>query len=133
MVIEPLAQVSTCGDQETFLIIGNRGQIIERSFELPFSHSTLEDDDVLGESPESFGEVLKVISPLGQYEWRPFGLKRGNYIIEDQVVPVLVLGDGTVDLVDLNSFVLVAARCHHEVGVPRFDPMSEGSFIGLFP
>jgi hypothetical protein len=52
--------------------------------------AALQDEEIADEGPEPGGQMLQMVLPLCQEDWRPAFLDRVDDVAEDQPIPSLV-------------------------------------------
>lgn len=65
-IIEPLADVATRREDESFFIVRNFRESVPEILSLTRSHSSVKHDQVADEALQPIGKVLEMVAPLGQ-------------------------------------------------------------------
>lgn len=123
-IVEAFPDVSTGCDQQTFFCIAGFGKPLHGIPSFGRFHASVQDNDVASKGGQPLPQVQGMLSAFGQYQGGAPGLKGDQDIVEDHVVPGLVLGQGGVNLLD-GQFSIHHSWRWREAGAAEFHPVEE--------
>jgi hypothetical protein len=95
-VIKAFANVATCSEYQALLILRHPHCRVGQ-FAILHGHAAAQHDEISHEWLEPLLKIIEVVLPLSQHDGRSFRLKRFQHIIEEQIIPAVVLRQSRVD------------------------------------
>src|SRR5712691_12937866 len=99
-VVETFTDVLARRKNETLFRVRDRGELGPDRSPFRRGHASMKHYQVTYETPQPIGEILEVVAPLRQKDWRPPLLDCTDDVVKDEAVARLVLGEGSIDFVD---------------------------------
>ena len=117
-IIETLAEIAACSDKNPLVLIRDRREghgCFPRSSS---THTALQNDNVLRELCQALCQHFKMILAFRDDHRRTSSFKRGQDVIEDEIIPSLILSEPRVKFLD-RGFVIRTASVSLKLGAPE--------------